>query len=762
MDHEVEVILTTKDLEAARVEVEARGGAVRHVLTNTMIVAALPSKAVAARLRHARPVDPAKVGEFEQRLLRALDLKRKPRSRAARAARATGAAAPQVRTWDTPGFQPPAHPDDDEDNKPLRARSTNTPTSVELRGSVAVGIVMVSGPATPWVPVAGALKHVSVAADGTVWGVNASDKIYRRGASAWEQVSGALKQISVGSAAVVWGVNADDKVYRRGANAWEQMPGRLKHVSAAADGTVWGVNAADEIYRWNGSAWARVAGALKQISVGASNIVWGVNASNKIYRWNGSSWTQVAGALIHVAAAADGTVWGVNAGHEIFRWTGTQWQQVAGRLKQISVGSGSLVWGVNADDVIYNRGSASFDLSAAQRSTVMAEVMEGLAFLASADPDAKLTFNYDWREIEVDVGAGTEDTYEGMEAPWRNAALKKMGFAASRQGSVDYVNALRTSRKTDWAYVAYFTRYPLHHFGYASGERLVMHYDNDGWGPTAINQVFAHETCHIFGAADEYKDSACGCGGSGHSNTPNLNCFFCTPSQAACLMNANTLTLCPWSRGQLGWSIWRNVAGALIHVSAAADGTVWGCNASNKIYRYNGSAWTQIGGALKQVSAGSASVVWGVNASDKIYRWNGSAWTQVAGSLKYVSAARDGTVWGVNASDKIYRWNGSSWTQVAGALKQISVGSASQVWGVNASHNIYRWTGSAWQQQPGKLKHVSVAADGTVWGVNAADEIYRWLGTRWERQPGALAQISVGAASVVWGVNAGQKIYRLK
>ena len=446
---EVEVILSVKDLSAARAEIEAKGGVIRHILTERLIVAALPPKVAATRLRHAPEVDPAHVGELERRLLQALDLKRKPRARAAR---------PQVRAWDTPGLQPPGKSDDED--KPLRTRSTNTATSVELRGSVAVGIVMVSGPATPWVPVDGALKQVSAAADGTVWGVNASNNIFRRAGSQWEQVAGALKQVSVGSASTVWGVNADDKVFRRSGNAWEQMAGRLKQVSAAADGTVWGVNASDEIYRWNGASWTRVAGALKQISAATAQLVWGVNASNQIFRWNGAAWDPVSGSLSHVAAGADGAVWGVNASDEIYRWTGTQWQPISGALKQLSVASANAIWGVNAADIIYNRGSSGFDLSAAQRSTIMAEVMEGLAFLASADPDAKLTFNYDWREIDVDVGAGTGSSYEDKESPWRDAALKKMGFAGSRQGSVAYVNALRTARKTDWAYVAYFTRYP--------------------------------------------------------------------------------------------------------------------------------------------------------------------------------------------------------------------------------------------------------------------------------------------------------------
>ena len=752
---EVEVILTVSDLSKARAEIERKGGTIRHILTERLIVAALPPKAAAAGLRYAPQVDPAQVGALEKRLLRALDSKRKPRARAARRP-----AVAAVRAWDTPGYESPGKLGDED--KPLRTRSTNTATSVELKGSVAVGIVMVSGPSTPWVPVDGALKQVSAAADGTVWGVNASNSIFRRAGGQWETVAGALKQVSAGSASVVWGVNSDDKVFRRGAAAWEQMPGRLKHVAAAADGTVWGVNASDEIYRWNGASWLRVAGALKQISVGTATVVWGVNASNDIFRWNGSAWTPVSGSLIHVAAGADGAVWGVNASHDIFRWTGSQWQQIAGKLKQVSVASTAVIWGVNAGDVIYNRGISGFNLTAAQRSTIMAEVMEGLAFLASAEPDANITFNYDWREIDVEVGAGTGSNYESRESPWRDAALKKMGFAGSRQGSIDYVNALRAARQTDWAYVAYFTRYPLHHFGYASGERLVMHVDNDGWGPNAINQVFAHETCHIFGAADEYKASECSCSGSGHSDTPNLNCFFCTTTQAPCLMNANTLTLCPWSRGQLGWSLWQNISGALTHVAAAADGQVWGCNAAQQIFRRDGSSWTRISGALNQVSVGGSGLVWGVNASDKVFRWNGNGWTQVAGSLRHVSVAADGTVWGVNAEQKIFRWNGSAWTQIAGALKQISVGSAALVWGVNSDDLVFRFTGSAWQQQPGKLRHVSVAADGSVWGVNSAGNIYRWAGSAWTQVPGALTQICTASAGLVWAVNASQKIYRLK
>lgn len=201
--------------------------------------------------------------------------------------------------------------------------------------------------------------------------------------------------------------------------------------------------------------------------------------------------------------------------------------------------------------VVVSGTEASLRISNAEFKTVVKQVQKGLSFLAKAEPRAKITFVYDIRHLAVAVKPGTAGSYESREAPWRNAALQQMGFPGSIAGSTQYVKSLRAAKGTRWAYVAYFTKYPLHHFAYAVTERLCMEYSNDGWGPERINQLFAHETCHVFGAADEYGD--CDCSGSGHLNIENRNCRHCTPNQEDCLMNANTLRLCQWSRGQLGW-----------------------------------------------------------------------------------------------------------------------------------------------------------------------------------------------------------------
>lgn len=190
----------------------------------------------------------------------------------------------------------------------------------------------------------------------------------------------------------------------------------------------------------------------------------------------------------------------------------------------------------------------------AERQTVIAEVQEGLNFLATERPQANISFVYDFHFIEVDAAPGDISDTEAAEAPWRNAALQQMGFAGNRQGSVDYVNQLRQAMGTDWAYVGYFTKYQLEHFAYAGRERICMEYANGNWGSNDINRVFAHETCHIFGADDEYQSSGCECGSRhGYLSVPNNNCLNCSGAHEICLMDANDLVLCRWSQGQIGW-----------------------------------------------------------------------------------------------------------------------------------------------------------------------------------------------------------------
>lgn len=177
--------------------------------------------------------------------------------------------------------------------------------------------------------------------------------------------------------------------------------------------------------------------------------------------------------------------------------------------------------------VIVSRDQGTEAMSTAEQAKVVQEVQEGLNWLATVEPRANPSFVYDIRQVEADAEPGpygvVGDAYENYERGWRDAALIKMGTRPAAPAPLRTVNAIRSAKKTDWAYVAYFCKYALNHFAYAGQKRLVMAYANDNWGVDAINRVFAHETCHIFGAGDEYGNCACG-SVHGELGVANKNC----------------------------------------------------------------------------------------------------------------------------------------------------------------------------------------------------------------------------------------------
>ncbi len=140
-----------------------------------------------------------------------------------------------------------------------------------------------------------------------------------------------------------------------------------------------------------------------------------------------------------------------------------------------------------------------------------------------------MTFAYDIRTVQITRAPNPAlSGYEPLEAHWRDPAMAKIGFAPNFSGVKEYVKAIRSNLGTKWGYVAFFTKYPVNHFAYASKPRLVMHYANDGWGPDNIDRVFTHETGHIFGCPDEYAASNCSCDTkAGYLREVNGNCERC-------------------------------------------------------------------------------------------------------------------------------------------------------------------------------------------------------------------------------------------
>jgi len=191
----------------------------------------------------------------------------------------------------------------------------------------------------------------------------------------------------------------------------------------------------------------------------------------------------------------------------------------------------------------------------AEKTKVVAEVQEGLGFLASYEPRASVSFSYDIKSVDItNPPDPNKSGYELLEAHWRDPALISLGYMGNILGARQHAEKIRSTLGTRWAYTAFFTKYPTAHFAYALKPKLIMQYDNDGWTPDNIDRVFAHETGHIFGCPDEYASSGCNCSAKfGWFREPNGNCQNCATPFVDCLMASNTFAMCEHTPIQLGW-----------------------------------------------------------------------------------------------------------------------------------------------------------------------------------------------------------------
>lgn len=206
-----------------------------------------------------------------------------------------------------------------------------------------------------------------------------------------------------------------------------------------------------------------------------------------------------------------------------------------------------------------------------RRTLVYNKIVGGANWWATqGGTSAAITIFYDQR-------MGISTTYEPInissasngELTWVNSTLATMGFSGtSWQPSYDYANWMRSTYGTDWGYAVFVAdslndtdgMFPnfTSAFAYLYGPYQVMTYDNGTtggqWTLSRMNQVFAHESGHIFGAPDEYAGAGtCTCTNYGYLGVTNGNCVNCIANQATCVMNDNSLQLCTYTKGHVGW-----------------------------------------------------------------------------------------------------------------------------------------------------------------------------------------------------------------
>jgi hypothetical protein len=535
-------------MEKSAQEIESLGGRITHQFTDKVLVAELPDDVDPQSLKKSKLEAPRSLDAVSQLAVDAWNAKQlKSRSRSAASARA------KPLSWDAPGYEPPLY---DKTGKPVArsrrsagekiARSTGTPTSLVLEGSVAVGVVVVSS-TQPGLQIS-AVENAKIFAE-VQEGLDFLAKAEPNANVSFvydvrfETVSvppSPMREISVGwrgwpasfasnvEASVMWN---NDKAFFFKGNQYLRYDVKTDKVDAGYPKPIAG--------NWKGFPASFAAGI-------DAAVMWN---NGKAYFFKGSEY-------IRFDVKTDKT----DAGYP---------KPIAGNWKgfpaSFATGIDAAVAWKDNKKAYFFKGSEyiRFDIAADKTDSgyplPITGNWKGWPASFAAGVDTGILWNngiaYFFKDnfyIRHHLADDSVDSgYDVYEVPWRDAALQQMGFADTTK----YVKSIQAAKGTKWAYAAYFTKYPLNHFAYAINDKLVMHYDNDGWGTDSINTVFAHETCHIFGADDEYAASKCVCGSlHGQLQFPNNNCVNCPGAHIPCLMDANVLSLCVWSRGQIGWN----------------------------------------------------------------------------------------------------------------------------------------------------------------------------------------------------------------
>jgi len=213
------------------------------------------------------------------------------------------------------------------------------------------------------------------------------------------------------------------------------------------------------------------------------------------------------------------------------------------------------------------------DWTTEERQLVYSEIVAACNWWAAREPRANLRFFYD------DHCSNPVSTrYEPINHPhseqglWIGDVMGKLGYSASSYFTRvrDYNNALRQAYGTDWAFTIFVVDssndgdnyFPDGYFAYAylGGPFTVMTYGNNGYGPSNMDAVTAHEMGHIFLALDQYYSARQPCTRrSGYLSVENQNSLYggCSSNEPSIMRGQvwpyTQGAVDPYAGGQIGW-----------------------------------------------------------------------------------------------------------------------------------------------------------------------------------------------------------------
>jgi len=221
-----------------------------------------------------------------------------------------------------------------------------------------------------------------------------------------------------------------------------------------------------------------------------------------------------------------------------------------------------------------------------EEAIALAETIEGLDWLSTKanENNVELSWTY---EIHTAVPTGSEPIHSSpptfdpvhlsWEFGWIDDALDYFGEQSEWNGIFGLANRLRSQYHCNWGMSLFIVKNDHTSTFEGGGSGYTVSYISAGdvyWpeipAPFAVatyksqgvsyftNAVISHETCHVFGAMDEYESSHdcnfffdCVKEG-GYLRCENVNCAYCNQTYS-CMMIDLAYALCPYTLCHIGW-----------------------------------------------------------------------------------------------------------------------------------------------------------------------------------------------------------------
>lgn len=198
------------------------------------------------------------------------------------------------------------------------------------------------------------------------------------------------------------------------------------------------------------------------------------------------------------------------------------------------------------------------DWTSDEVTQVMNGIQHALDWWSQQNPSASVSFTV------ADTRYGVPTSYEPISRSsqddklWINQAMAYIGYPGTvdnyKLQVYDYLNNLRTTAHTSWAYAIFavdssndadgkFTDGLSAYTIACGGPYVVVPSNSDGWGIANYDRVVAHETGHVFYATDEYNNKE---EWSGYLNAHDND-------GSGDLMDKNEWQLSDGTKLQIGW-----------------------------------------------------------------------------------------------------------------------------------------------------------------------------------------------------------------